>query len=191
MTFKWPWPKVKAVALINKNFHDAVITTHSVTRKLDSYIILVMLITWLNCGWIMLETFLRILDFFIVKHTMVLPWEWLVLLTWNKEEFIGWILGHLCDLDLWPWPWIIKGQIWYRCVSGMGGPIDMEQKAFESIIHDHDWDLCLTMLGYVDVWDSDWGDFRHQCAIDISSFAQYSWFTDDKIVNNHSKSWVL
>ena len=100
MTFKWPWPKVKAVALINKNFHDAVITTHSVTTKLDSYIILVMLITWLNCGWIMLETLLRILDFFIVKHTMGFTLGMVGLID-MKQRGIYWLdTGSF----MWPWP---------------------------------------------------------------------------------------
>ena len=35
----------------------------------------------------------------------------------------------------------------------------MEPKGRESVIHDHDRDLCVTM-GWVDVPDSDWGDFR-------------------------------
>ena len=44
-------------------------------------------------------------------------------------------------------------------VSGVRGPIDTELKGRESVIHDHDRDLCVTM-GWVDVPDSDWGDFR-------------------------------
>ena len=52
----------------------------------------------------------------------------------------------------------------------MGGPIDIEQKGCESTIHDHEHDLCVTMVGWVDVPDSDRGDFRCQCAVDISSF---------------------
>ena len=46
----------------------------------------------------------------------------------------------------------------------------MEQKVCESIIHDHDHDLWVTMAGWVDVPDSDWGDFRCQHAVHISSF---------------------
>ena len=37
----------------------------------------------------------------------------------------------------------------------MGGLIDTEQKGYESIIRDHDRDLCITMVGWVDVLDSD------------------------------------
>ena len=34
---------------------------------------------------------------------------------------------------LWPWPLIFKVKFWRCCISGMGGPIDMEQKGCESI----------------------------------------------------------
>ena len=46
----------------------------------------------------------------------------------------------------------------------------MEQKGFELIIHDHDSDLWVAVVGWVDVRDSEWGDFRHQRAINISSY---------------------
>ena len=49
------------------------------------------------------------------------------------------------------------------------GLIDMEWKGCESIIHDHDCDLWVTMVGWVDVPYSDWGDFRRRRAVDISS----------------------
>ena len=45
----------------------------------------------------------------------------------------------------------------------------MERKGCESIIHDHDCDLWETMVGWVDVPYSDWGDFRRRRAVDISS----------------------
>ena len=48
----------------------------------------------------------------------------------------------------------------------MGGLIDMER--CESIIHDHDCDFWVTMMGCVDVPDSNWGDLRHWHAINIS-----------------------
>ena len=37
------------------------------------------------------------------------------------------------------------------------------------VFHDHDCDLWVTMVGWVDVLDNDWGDFRRWCAIDISN----------------------
>ena len=36
----------------------------------------------------------------------------------------------------------------------------MEWKECEPIIHDHNYDLPVTMVGWVDVRDSDRGDFR-------------------------------
>ena len=41
----------------------------------------------------------------------------------------------------------------------MRGAIDMERKGCESI-HDHDIDLCATIVEWVDLPDSDQGDFR-------------------------------
>ena len=52
-------------------------------------------------------------------------------------------------------------------MSGIGGLIDIERKGCELIIHDHD--LWVAILGWVDVPDSDQGDFRRRLAIDISS----------------------
>ena len=49
------------------------------------------------------------------------------------------------------------------------GLIDMERKGSELIIHDHDRDLSVTLVGLVDVPYSDWGDFRRRRAVDISS----------------------
>ena len=49
----------------------------------------------------------------------------------------------------------------------------MEQKGCESIIHDHNRDLWATMVKWVDVPHSDWGDFRCLCAVDISSYPPY------------------
>ena len=49
----------------------------------------------------------------------------------------------------------------------------MEWKGCESIIHDHDCDLWVTMVGWVDVPYSDWGDFRRRRAADISSYNQF------------------
>ena len=47
--------------------------------------------------------------------------------------------------------------------------IDMGGKGCESIIHDHDSDLWVTMVGWEDVPHSDQGDFRRRRAVDISS----------------------
>ena len=56
------------------------------------------------------------------------------------DEFIPFeVLWNCLDLQLcnirviWPWPFIFKVKFWKCCISGMGGPIDMEQKGCESI----------------------------------------------------------
>ena len=38
-----------------------------------------------------------------------------------------------CPTHPWPWPWIFKVKFWKCCISGIGGPIDMERKRCESI----------------------------------------------------------
>ena len=41
---------------------------------------------------------------------------------------------QLCNIMvIWPWPWISKVKFWKCCISGMGGPINMERKGCESI----------------------------------------------------------
>ena len=45
----------------------------------------------------------------------------------------------------------------------------LEWKGCELIIHDHDRDLWVTLVVWVDVPYSDWGDFRRRRAVDISS----------------------
>ena len=66
----------------------------------------------------------------------------------------------------------------------MGGLIDMERKGCESIIHDHDHhhELWVTMVGWMDVPYSDWGDFRRRRTVDISSYLKnkYTIFADPK-----------
>ena len=42
-------------------------------------------------------------------------------------------------------------------------------KLCESVIHDHDNDLCVTILGRMGVQDSDWGDCKRQGVVDTSS----------------------
>ena len=51
----------------------------------------------------------------------------------------------------------------------MGLLIDMERKGCESMIQNHDCDLWVTKVGWVDLSYIDWGDFRSRCAIYISS----------------------
>ena len=54
----------------------------------------------------------------------------------TKGMWIDRMLDPHCDFELWPhpWPWplIFKVKFWKLCISGMGEPIDMEQKGCES-----------------------------------------------------------
>ena len=56
-------------------------------------------------------------------------------------------------------------------IMAMGWPVDMEPKECESSIHDHDSDFWVTMMRWVDIPDSNWGNFRHLHAVDISSLS--------------------
>ena len=111
---------------------DKVRTTQPITTKLDSYISLVMLSTWLDFEGILLETLF--LSNFLWKFRMcffqgqTLYWTYLRN-GWSdwyetKRRCIGWILGELCDLHLWPhpWPWpcSFKVKVWNRLIWGMG-----------------------------------------------------------------------
>ena len=61
-------------------------------------------------------------------------------------------------------PCSFKVQVWSSLIWGMGGT-----KGCESIIHDHERNLWVTIVWWVDVLYSDWGDFRRQRAVNISS----------------------
>ena len=62
-TSPWPWPKVMAVALINKNLLVCTRTTQPIITELDSYIPLVMLVIPIDFGEILLKTFLAFVYF--------------------------------------------------------------------------------------------------------------------------------
>ena len=55
----------------------------------------------------------------------------------------------------------------------MGGPIDIERKGWEPVIHDHGRDLLVTKVRCTYLSDSDRGDFRCRCAVDSSNFSGY------------------
>ena len=95
----------------------------------------------------------------------------------KKKKKIDYMLDWLYCLALWPhpWPWpcSFKVKVWNNLIWRMGGLIDMERKGCESIIHDHDCDLWVAMVGWVDARDNNfennWGDFRCWHAVDIST----------------------
>ena len=77
-------------------------------------------------------------------------------------------LDHTHDLDLGSF----KVSVWNNLFSGRGWPIDMERKGCELSIHAPWYWLVtsVTMVGWVDVPDSDRGDFRRWHAVDIPSY---------------------
>ena len=85
------------------------------------------------------------------------------------------MLGQLWDLSFWVnprhWHWIFKVKDWNRLIMGIGGPIDIERNRCELIIDDHDHDVCVTMLGWVDVPHSDRVDLRHYSDVIKGSIA--------------------
>ena len=83
---------------------------------------------------------------------------------WVNYVTLTYDLTH--DLDL----VVSRSKFEIALFEEWGGLIDMEQKGCESIIHDHDCDLWVTMVGWMDVPYSDWGDFRRRRAVNISSF---------------------
>ena len=54
-----------------------------------------------------------------------------------KGIWVDRMLDPCCDFQCpphpWPWLWIFKVKFWKCCISGMGGPIDMERKGCEWI----------------------------------------------------------
>ena len=103
----WVWGNVLDYLSMTL-MHNKVRTTHLITTRLGNSISLVMLITWLDVGKILLKTFfcksLKILDVFFQCQTLF--WTHLGNSRSNccetKRKCIGWILGILCELELWP-----------------------------------------------------------------------------------------
>ena len=88
-----------------------------------------------------------------------------------KRKRIDRILSRLYDPALWPcpwpWPWSVKVRVWDSLTLGMGRLIwnkkDVSHPFMTMILNS------VTMLGWVDLPDSDRGDFRRQCAVGMSS----------------------
>ena len=139
-----------------------------------------MHITWLDFGGILLETlFCQIffLDVFLQGKTLY--WIYLrngwIDVKWKGGASVGYWVDYVTltfdlthDLDL-----VFKVKVSNSLIWGMGKLIDMERKGCESIIHDHDRDLWVIMVGWVDVLYSDWNDFR-RCVVDISSLLMHT-----------------
>ena len=146
MTFGWPWPKVTAVTLINKNLLVCKIrTTQPITTKLCSYISLVMVITWLDFGGILFKTLIWTnflgkfqMCFFKVKHSiglisgMVGPFD----VKRKGGTSVGYWVNYVtltCDLthDLDLWFFMVKFQ--NSCIWGIVICFDVTQKESKSV----------------------------------------------------------
>ena len=165
MTFWWPWPKV--TALINKNLLVCWRKWEPLNQSLQN-LVAISLWSYLSAD--------KILDVFYQGQTLY----WTYLRNgWSdwcetKRRCIGWILGELCDLDLWPhpWPWpcSFKVKVLNSLIWGIwGGGADWHGTKGMLVNHDRDCDLWITMVGWVDVPYSDWCDFGRRRAVNISS----------------------
>ena len=132
-------------------------TIQSITTKLGSYIPLVMLITWLDFGGILLES--PFLPNFLWKFWMCF---------FKVKHSIGHISGMVGPIDVkrkggavW------NSLIWGICWGGGGWLTWNEMDVSRSFVTVTIW---VTMVGWVDIPHSDWGDFRCWRAVDISSF---------------------
>ena len=81
-----------------------------------------------------------------------------------KRRRINRILGWLYDFALWsspwPWPWSFKVRVWNSLISGMGLPIEMEQKDVSHPI--------MTMILTLFVWPR-WGGRIYRIVTGVTS----------------------
>ena len=91
---------------------------------------------------------LKISDVFFQGQTLFWPYlrngwsDWCE----TKRKCIGWILGTICDLDLWPpswpWPWMFKVKFRNSSICRIVGLIDVKWKGSELIWY---WANCMTL----------------------------------------------
>ena len=101
-------------------------------------------------------------------------------LIWYWADCMTLPVDHTHDLDL------VKVRVWNSFISGMGRPIDNEQKGCESSMIL----TCVTMVRWADVPDSDRGDFRRRRAVDISSSTSYNCWFDICTILRPSAPWT-
>ena len=90
--------------------------------------------------------------FFKVKFQNSCIWGIIIWLMWSKKkanQLLGWLYGLALWPQPWPWPCSSEVKVWKSLIWGMGVGvlIDTERKGCESITHDHDCDLWVTMVG--------------------------------------------
>ena len=179
MTFPWPWPKVTAVALISKNLLVCAIkwrTTHRITTNRGSFVVLDMVITWLDFGEMLLKivifaNFLQIfwMCFFKVKHyfghisgmvgSIDVKWKVSALVQyWVQYMTLTFDLTRELDLGC------FKVKFVNSSISGIVGLIDVKWKGSELIWY---WADCMT-LPFDHTHDLDLGVSRSESEITLS-----------------------
>ena len=88
MTLPWPWLWHR-LAQKFACLHDKLRTTHQITTKHGSLFALIMVITWLDFGEVLLETF--ILANFLYKMRMCF---------FKVKHYFGHISGMVCPIDV-------------------------------------------------------------------------------------------
>ena len=90
----------------------------------------------------------------------------------TKRKHINLTLGWLYGLALWPhpWPWpcSFKVKLWNSFIWGIEGWLTWNARDVSRS------SMTVTMVGWLDVPHSDWGDFRRRRAADIPSLCCFS-----------------
>ena len=162
----WPWPwifKVKFWKCCISGMGGSIDMERKGCETIGSYTHFVTLNFHLNHG-IDLDFQGQILKKSYLRNGMA-DWHGM------KGMWVDRMLDPCCGFQLsphsWPWPWIFKVKFWKCCISGMGGPIDMERKGCESIgcythfvtlnFHlNHDLDLGFSRSNFEKVVSQEW-----------------------------------
>ena len=115
MTFLWPSPKFTTVALINKNLLVCTIKWEPLIQSLHNF-------DPSSHAYTLISFWRNSVGKPFFANFLLKNWMWTLYWTYlrdgwceTKRKCISWILGELCDHDLWPhpWPWsrFFKGQI--------------------------------------------------------------------------------
>ena len=132
---------------------DKLKTTRRIITKHSSVIALVVVITWLDFGEVLWETLILancLKKFWCVFQGQTLFWSYLRN-GWSDwcetiRKCISWMLGTICDLDLWPhswpWPWMFQVKFRNSPISGIVGLNDVKWKRSELIWY---WADCMTL----------------------------------------------
>ena len=104
-------------------------------------------------------------------------WHMQLYMSWYIRSFFGFTFLNILYFFKYSCTNIFHRHSLYTFYWGMGvgALIDTEREGCESIIHDHDCNLWVTMVVWVDVPYSDWGVFRRRYAVDISSWCRILW----------------